>query len=32
VRGQILYLAVPLRRAGELEAVRDAAADDLARH
>src|ERR1700730_18613744 len=31
VRDQILYLAVPLRRAGELEADRDAA-DELARH
>src|SRR5262245_33689008 len=32
VRNQILYLAVPLRRPGESEAVRDGAADDLARH
>src|SRR3954471_1188407 len=32
VRNQVLYLAVPLRRAGELDAVRDAATDDLARH
>jgi type VI secretion system protein ImpJ len=32
VRDQILYLAVPLRRAGELEADRDAGADELVRH
>ena len=32
VRDQILYLAVPLRRPGELEAVRDGNGDDLARH
>jgi type VI secretion system protein ImpJ len=32
VRNQILYLAVPLRRPGESEAVRDGATDDLARH
>jgi type VI secretion system protein ImpJ len=32
VRNQILYLAVPLRRPGELDAVREAGADDLARH
>src|SRR5262249_28909072 len=32
VRNQPLYLAVPLRRPGELEAVRDAGAEDLARH
>src|SRR5262249_2076704 len=32
VRNQILYLAVPLRRPGESEAVRDGGADDLARH
>src|SRR5215470_13155267 len=32
VRNQVLYLAVPLRRPGESEAVREAAADDLARH
>src|SRR5262245_25818173 len=32
VRGQILYLAVPLRRPGESEAVRDGSVDDLARH
>ena len=32
VRDQILYLAVPLRRPGELEADRDARADELARH
>jgi type VI secretion system protein ImpJ len=32
IRDQILYLAVPLRRAGELEADRDGAADELARH
>src|SRR5262252_1265115 len=32
VRNQILYLAVPLRRAGESEAARDATVDDLARH
>ena len=32
VRDQVLYLAVPLRRAGELEADRDAGADELVRH
>src|SRR5262245_30019630 len=32
VRNQILYLAVPLRRAGESEAVRDGTVDELARH
>jgi len=32
VRNQILYLAMPLRRPGELEAVRDGAGDELARH
>jgi type VI secretion system protein ImpJ len=32
VRDQILYLAVPLRRPGEVEAERDARADDLVRH
>jgi type VI secretion system protein ImpJ len=32
VRDQILYLAVPLRRPGEIEADRDARADDLVRH
>src|SRR5262249_6644980 len=32
VRNQILYLAVPLRRPGESEAVRDGADNDLARH
>ena len=32
VRDQILYLAVPLRRAGEVEADRDAGADELVRH
>src|SRR5580765_64179 len=32
VRDQILYLAVPLRRSGEIEAGRDAGADDLVRH
>jgi type VI secretion system protein ImpJ len=32
VRNQTLYLAVPLRRPGELEAVRDGGAEDLARH
>ena len=32
VRDQILYLAVPLRRAGELEADRDGGADELVRH
>ena len=32
VRDQILYLAVPLRRSGELEADREAGADDLVRH
>jgi type VI secretion system protein ImpJ len=32
VRDQILYLAVPLRRAGELEAERAAGADELVRH
>jgi type VI secretion system protein ImpJ len=32
VRNQILYLAVPLRRPGESEAVRDGSTDDLARH
>jgi type VI secretion system protein ImpJ len=32
VRDQILYLAVPLRRSGELEADRDADADALVRH
>jgi type VI secretion system protein ImpJ len=31
-RDQILYLAVPLRRAGELEADRDAGTDELVRH
>src|SRR6185503_2582313 len=31
-RDQILYLAVPLRRSGELEADRDAGADALVRH
>src|SRR5689334_4600973 len=32
VRDQILFLAVPLRRLGELEADREAAGDDLVRH
>ena len=32
VRDQILYLAVALRRSGELEADRDAGADELVRH
>ncbi len=32
VRDQILYLAVPLRRAGEAEADRDGGADELVRH
>jgi type VI secretion system protein ImpJ len=32
IRGQILYLAVPLRRSGELEAEREAGADELVRH
>ena len=32
VRDQVLYLAVPLRRSGELEADRDAGADELVRH
>jgi type VI secretion system protein ImpJ len=32
VRNQILYLAVPLRRSGELESGRDGAADELVRH
>jgi type VI secretion system protein ImpJ len=32
IRDQILYLAVPLRRSGELEADRDAGADELVRH
>ena len=32
VRNQILYLAVPLRRPGESEAVREGTPDDLARH
>src|ERR1700681_4971682 len=32
VRDQILYLAVPLRRPGELEADRDAGTDELVRH
>ena len=32
VRDQILYLAVPLRRSGELEADRDAGTDELVRH
>src|SRR3954453_14164699 len=32
VRDQTLYLAVPLRRAGEAEADRDASPDDLVRH
>ena len=32
VRNQILYLAVPLRRPGESDAVRDGGNDDLARH
>jgi type VI secretion system protein ImpJ len=31
-RDQVLYLAVPLRRSGELEADRDAGADELVRH
>ncbi len=31
VRNQVLYLALPLRRAGELDAEREASADDLAR-
>jgi type VI secretion system protein ImpJ len=32
IRDQILFLAVPLRRSGELEVDRDAAADALVRH
>src|SRR4030095_885646 len=32
VRDQILYLAIPLRRPGEIEADPDARADDLVRH
>jgi type VI secretion system protein ImpJ len=32
VRDQILYLAVPLRRAGELDVDREAGADELVRH
>src|SRR5580765_6464013 len=32
IRDQILYLAVPLRRAGELEADRETDGDELARH
>jgi type VI secretion system protein ImpJ len=32
VRNQILYLAVPLRRSGELEANREAGVDELVRH
>jgi type VI secretion system protein ImpJ len=32
VRNQILYLAVPLRRPGELDAVREGGTDELARH
>jgi type VI secretion system protein ImpJ len=32
VRDQILYLAVPLRRSGELESDREAGADELVRH
>ena len=32
VRDQLLYLAVPLRRPGQLEAAREADRDDLARH
>jgi type VI secretion system protein ImpJ len=32
VRDQIVYLAVPLRRAGELDTDRDAASDELVRH
>jgi type VI secretion system protein ImpJ len=32
VRSQILFLAIPLRRPGESEAVRDGSADELARH
>src|SRR5688572_28670274 len=32
IRDQILHLAVPLRRAGELEADRDASVDELVRH
>src|SRR5262249_25829347 len=32
VRDQILYLAIPLRRSGEIEAERDARAEDLVRH
>src|SRR3979490_3236400 len=32
VRDQLLYLAVPLRRSGELEVDRDPAADALVRH
>jgi type VI secretion system protein ImpJ len=32
VRDQILYLAVPLRRAGQLDADREADGDELARH
>src|SRR5262245_3176648 len=32
IRDQILYLAIPLRRPGELEADREGSADGLARH
>ena len=32
VRDQLLYLAVPLRRSGELEVDREASADELVRH
>jgi type VI secretion system protein ImpJ len=32
VRDQLLYLAVPLRRAGELDVDREAGADELVRH
>jgi type VI secretion system protein ImpJ len=32
VRNQVLYLAVPLRRTGELEADRDTRTDELVRH
>jgi len=32
VRDQLLYLAVPLRRSGELEVDREAGADELVRH
>ena len=32
VRDQVLYLAVPLRRAGELDVDREAGADELVRH